>query len=217
MEDYNAMSHRYSVRYLVAALALALVGSACSGDSEETLTAGGAGSRESVTVEPDFSLPPLPVNINLTDEGFDPDIIFLPAGRPIRLILRNHGTTEHHFRINGLIPVQMRWMLLPEIDEYEVASLTDEELVDYGIAGVTDVGELSHLVHHLKPTFVPFKEASPAGIKPLGTDVHGYVTLGVTDVMTFIALQTGEYAAQDVLFPEITGRVIVFDVPEEAS
>jgi hypothetical protein len=211
------MSHRYPTRYLIAALALALVAGACSGDSDATLTAGGAGSRESVTVEPDFSMAPLPINIKLTDEGFDPEIIFIPAGRRIRLILRNHGTTEHHFRINGLIPAQMRWMLFPEIDEYEVASMTNEELIDYGIAGVTDIGELTHLVHHLKPSFVPFKDVSPAGVKPLGTDVHGYVTLGRTEVMTFIALQTGEYAARDVLFPEITGRVIVFEVPDEAS
>ncbi len=211
------MGHRNTLRYLIGMLVLALIAGACSGESEGTATAGGTGSRESVTVAPDFSMAALPVNIRLTDEGFEPDIIFLPAGRSIRLILRNHGTTEHHFRINGLIPSQMRWMLFPEIDEYEVASLTPKELQEYGIAGVTDLGELTHLVHHLKPTFVPFKDVSPAGIKPLGTDVHGYVSLGVTEVMTFFALQTGEYASEDVLFPEITGRVIVFEVEDDAS
>ena len=219
MEDYQVMSHRYPMRYLIAILAFALLASACSGDSEATPIAGGAGSRESVTVEPDFSMAPLPVNIKLTDEGFDPDIIFLPAGRPIRLILRNHGTSEHHFRINGLIPSQMRWMEFPEVDEYDLASMTARELEEYGVelAGVTDEAELAHIVHHLKPTFVPFKEESPSGVKPLGTDVHGYTVLGKTEVMSFFALQTGEYASEDVLFPEITGRVIVFEVQDDAS
>ena len=126
-------------------------------------------------VEPDFSLPPLNVTVILTDEGFEPDMIFLPAGRMIRLVLKNRSTAEHHFRIDGLIPVQMRWMKVPEVDEADAATMSPEELAVYGIdiEGVTDEAELQHIFHHLQPTFEPTKEASPAGIKPLGTDVHG--------------------------------------------
>ena len=39
--------------------------------------------------------------------------------------------------------------------------------------------------------------------------MHGYALLGTLDVMTFFASQTGTYESQDVLYPELTGRVIV--------
>jgi len=214
MEDYNAMSHRYPVRYLIAALALALAAGACSSSdsASEQLVAGG--TRETITVEANLDLAPLHVNVLLTDEGMEPDLIFLPAGRMIELVLRNRGTTEHHYRIKGLIPTQLRWLQWPVVDEYEALSMTDEELAEVAedLVGVTDEAEMAHLMHHLKPTFVPFKDESPTGIRVLGTEVHGYVGLGQTETMIFIPLQTGEYQSDDVRFPEITGRVIVFTV-----
>ena len=207
------MRHRGLLRYLAGALVLALVAGACSSDDGSESGAGSTGrEQEIVTVQADLSMPPLNVNVVLTDDGFEPDFIFLPAGRQIRLVLRNRGTTEHHFRIQGLIPAQLRWMLTPEIDESEVDDLSLEELMDLGIGPVdaSSEADLSHLVHHLTPSFVPTKPMSPTGIKPLGTEVHGYVTLGATEVMTFFALQTGQFISEDVRFPEITGRVKVF-------
>ena len=198
-----------SMRYLIGVLALLLVVGACSSSDEASGPGAGADGSESVTVQPDLDMPPLNVSVLLTDEGFEPDMIFLPAGRQIRLVLRNRGTTEHHFRIKGLVPAQLRWMMVPEVDEYDVASLPPEELEALGIDLESDT-DLSHVVHHLTPTFVPTKEMSPAGIKPLGMDVHGYAILGTTEVMTFFALQTGEFTSEDVRFPEITRRVIVF-------
>jgi hypothetical protein len=201
-------------RFVFALLAFALLASACSsGDgSTEGLVAGG--DRPQVMVQPDLDANALNINVSLTDEGIEPDIIFIPAGRPIRLVLANHGSTEHHFRIKGLIPSQLRWMEAPEIDEYDIDSMTPDDLIAYGIeeaAGITDEAELAHYFHHLLPQYVPSKAASPAGIKPLGTEVHGYVILGKREAMEFIALQTGEYTADDVRFPEHTARVIVFD------
>jgi len=172
------------------------------------------GDRPSVQVEPDFTRDPLNINVTLTDEGIEPEIIFIPAGRAIRLVLTNHGTKEHHFRIKGLIPTQLRWMEIPEIDEYDVESMTPADLVAYGIeeaASITDEAELAHYMHHLVPSFVPSRPESPTGIRPLGTEVHGWVGLGSNDLMEFFALQTGEYIADDVRFPEHTARVIVFD------
>jgi len=215
MEDFHVMRNiRLSVRIMIGVGALALIAAACSSDDAagDQLVAGG--DRPRVTVQPDFSAAALNVNIRLTDEGIEPNIIFLPAGRPIRLVLTNHGSTEHHFRIKGLVPTQLRWMEVPEIDEYDVASMSTSDLAAYGIAeaaNITDEAELAHYLHHLIPTFVPQKAASPTGIKPLGTEVHGYVTRGRLDVMEFFALQTGEYIADDVRFPEFTARVIVFD------
>ena len=53
--------------------------------------------------------------------------------------------------------------------------------------------------------------ASPSGIKPLGTEVHGWVHRGMGDIIEFLALEPGEYVADDVKYPENTARVIVFD------
>jgi hypothetical protein len=195
-------------RVFAGVLAVLLLAAACSEGSE------GAPAQESVMVQPDLSLPPLNVNVVLTDDGFEPDTIFLPAGRQIRLVLRNRGTKEHHFRIEGLIPGQLAWMLVPELSEDEIDSLTEEQLMEYGleVTDVSDASELEHYLHHLKPTFVPTKETSPAGVKPLGTEVHGYVTIGTTDTLSFYPLNTGTFKSEDVLFPEITGTVIVFAV-----
>lgn len=168
---------------------------------------------DSVIVEPDFTLSPLNINVSLSEDGIEPEIIFIPAGRPIRLVLTNRGLAEHHFRIKGLVPIELLWMVFPEIDEYEIASMSPEDLVAYGFeeaATITDAAELEHFAHHLMPQMMPTKAESPSGIKPLATEVHGYVARGGLDVMEFVVLKTGEYEAEDVRFPEFTARVIVF-------
>lgn len=202
-------------RLFVALTSVALLAGACSSDEGNAAASPGvAPHRQSIQVQPDLTVNALNVNVLLTDEGIEPDIIFLPAGRPIRLVLKNRGTSEHHFRIKGLIPSQLRWMQVPEIDEYDAESMSPEDLAAYGImeaAGITDEAELAHYFHHLTPQMVPFKDESPAGIRVLGTEVHGYVgPQAPTEVMEFFALQTGEYIADDVRFPEFTARVIVF-------
>jgi hypothetical protein len=172
------------------------------------------GSGAAAAVEADFSQTALNINVSLTADGIEPDIIFIPAGRPIRLVLTNRDEYEHHFRVEGLVPTNLRWMELPEIDEYDVASMTPDDLVAYGIeeAGtITDEAELAHYMHHLVPQFVPSRPASPSGIRPLGTEVHGWVIRGTKDVMEFVAQYPGEYEAEDVRYPEHTARVIVFD------
>ena len=65
---------------------------------------------------------------------------------------------------------------------------------------------------------VPTKPESPAGVKPLGTEVHGYAATGDLriDVVYFYALTTGTYRVEDVLNPEIRGSVVVF-LPENAT
>jgi hypothetical protein len=35
--------------------------------------------------------------------------------------------------------------------------------------------------------------------------------LGTVDVVSFFALTTGRFESEDVLFPELTGEVVVFD------
>jgi len=190
---------------LVLSLAAACTGGADTGTTTDTM--------ETVTVDPDLQKSPLTVNVLLTDTGFQPSIIFLPAGRQIQLVLRNRGTGEHHFRIQGLVPVRLAWLQIPEIDAYDLDTMTPQELASYGIdlTGVTDDYEIDHILHHLHGVYVPFREESPSGIKPIGIDVHGWVTLGKVDVVSFIAPTTGRYMSEDVLHPELTGEVVVFD------
>jgi hypothetical protein len=160
-------------------------------------------------VAPDFDAAEVVINVALTDDGFEPSTILIPAGRPIRLILRNHGTGEHHFRVGGLIPTQMSWLLYPEITEYDLDTMDEEGLAAIGAGG--EVDNVDHVLHHLTPSFVPFKAESRSGIKPLPNEVHGYVTIGALDVLSFFATNTGIFTSEDVLHPEITGRVIVFE------
>jgi hypothetical protein len=184
--------------------------SADEGDNTGVSASGAAG----YSVEPDLTMTPLNINVELYDDRIEPSIIFIPAGRPIRLVLTNRTEREHHFRIKGLVPWHLRWMEYPEIDEYDIASMTPEELVVYGFeeaATITDEAELQHFAHHLTPQMMPNKGVSPSGIKPLGTEVHGWVHRGMGDILEFYALQPGEYIADDVRFPENTARVIVFD------
>lgn len=185
-------------RWLTALATLALVAGACS-DTAST----SAPEAVSVVVPQDVTADEFLVNVILTDTGYEPETIFIPAGRPIRLVLRNRGETEHHYRVAGLIPSDLRWRLEPQLDTYDLES--DPEFAD------AYVDDIEHILHHLTPTYVPFKEESRSGIKPIGNEVHGYTHRGTIDVMTFYALQTGSYDVIDELHPELTGTVVVFD------
>lgn len=193
----------------VFALAFGLAACTPSSESGETDRSIDVQSNQTM-VEPNFEANTVVINVTLTDDGFEPSTILIPAGHPIRLILRNHGSREHHFRIGGLIPSHMSWLLYPEISEYELDTMDAEELAALGIGG--DVDDVDHVLHHLTPAFVPFKNVSPNGVKPLPNEVHGYVNIGTLDVMEFFATNTGVFTSEDVLDPEITGRVIVFEV-----
>jgi uncharacterized cupredoxin-like copper-binding protein len=198
--------------WVVLLLGLSLVVGACSDSGTQAQNDGEASTNEeSVTVAPSYSEAEIVINVDLTDEGFEPSTVFLPAGRHVRLVLRNTGRAEHHFRVARLIPADVRWFLVPEIDEDEVESLSPEELERYGITD--DIDDLEHVLHHLNPSFVPFRETSRAGITPLKNEVHGYAHAGRTELMTFFPLNTGRFVVEDVLHPEITGTVVVFEPP----
>jgi hypothetical protein len=160
-------------------------------------------------VEPDRESSTLYLDVILTDEGPEPKTLFIPAGRHIRLTLRNRGAHEHHYRVDGLRPEDMRWILFPEIDEYELAEMTPEELEALDVGRIDDV---EHVLHHLRPVFVPFREESLSGIKPLANEVHGYTQRGQIDVVTFYATNTGRFAVEDLRYPELTAEVVVFEV-----
>jgi hypothetical protein len=199
---------RWPLRCAASIVTVALLATGCSGffgSSDEA----DVPADETVMVEPDLSSGTTVLNIYLSDDGFEPSTVFLPAGRHIKLILRNRGNAEYHYRIGGLIPTYMSWLMVPEVTEVDMISMSQEELAALGLGG--EITDLDHELHHIKPVFVPFREESPAGIQPLATEVHGYVTRGTLDVLDFFPTNTGTFVVEDVLHPGVTGKVIVFD------
>jgi hypothetical protein len=206
----NRRSYRH--RRVAAALGLAVLLGACSGGA--STEDGSAATAERVTVVPDFDSPAFVVNVYATDTGYETPIIHIPAGRYIKLVLRDHGSQEHHYRVIGLVPSRLRWAQFPSLDEYDIASMSDEELLAAGLDMSQPIDDLEHVLHHLHIMFVPDKPASPSGIKPLGTEVHGWTRPGTQDVIYFFALTTGTYEVVDSAHPEITGQLVVYLPPD---
>lgn len=140
----------------------------------------------------------LTLNIEISDSGIQPPVVFIPAGRPIQLVLRNRGSTEHHYRVVGLVPDDLVWVSRAESTPQD--GVSDEE----------------HASHHNRQ-FVRQRATSPAGIRPTGREVHAYApgNRGV-DVVLFTASQTGTFVVQCDLHPEKVGKLVVFDGGEGA-
>ena len=131
------------------------------------------------------------LNVELSDTGIQPSTVFVPAGQPVQLVLRNRGSTEHHYRVVGLVPDELSWIAAP-------ASAMD-----------ADVSEDDHHQHDRE--FVRWRETSPAGISPTGDEVHGYVSRAKgVDVVLFSATQVGTFVVQCDLHPEEVGKLVVF-------
>jgi hypothetical protein len=201
-------SRKTSRPLLAALLAVSLLAGGCADFWGKPDPVEGDGTV--AWVEPDRESSTLFLDVILTDEGPEPKTLFIPAGRHIRLTLRNRTGHEHHYRVVGLHPEDMRWLLFPEIDEYELEEMTQEELEALDVGGRID--DVEHVLHHLRPVFVPFREESLSGIKPLANEVHGYTQRGQIDVVTFYATNTGRFVVEDLRYPELTAEVVVFEV-----
>lgn len=143
---------------------------------------------------------PLTINVDTADDGIQPASIFIPVGKPVQLVLRNRGATEHHFRVLGLVPKDLLW-LSREATAEESALVTD---------GV--VKEDEHSAHHQAGSLVTFRARSPAGIRLFGDEVHAYAAGGGggMDVVLFTATNTGTFTVQCPLHPELAGKVTIF-------
>ncbi len=180
-------------------LPIALVLLACSSSTEEvdatpveaapTVQAVATGNGDAPTSEE--QLTDFTVNVILTDDGYEPSSVFIPAGRKVRLVVRNRGSTEHHYRVVGLGPENLLWLSEPEGEREE--GVTDDE----------------HESHH-DSEFVPFRATSRAGIRPFGDEVHAYASRSDVDVVLFTALEPGTYLVECPLHPEEAGKVTVF-------
>jgi cytochrome c-type biogenesis protein len=138
------------------------------------------------------------VNVGVSDTEIQPSAVFVPAGRPVQLLLRNRGSVEHHYKVLGLAPDQVAWLARAEAHAGGVANDAHS--------------------HHGR-MFVASRAASPAGIQPTGTDVHAYVSPEQrVDAVLFTATKAGTYVVQCDLHPEKVARLTVFDPgPAEAG
>jgi len=188
---------------------LAVMAVACTGGAGPD--GSGTGQVETKIVPINTDLDTYFVNVDVTDEGFEPSTVFIPAGQHVRLVVRNRGTIEHHFRVGGLIAEDLAWYVPSEIDETELLAMGEDELAALGIVEGED---LEHIGHHLSPSFVPFKGESAAGVSPLPGELHAYARPGGYDVLSFFATSVGGFVAEDVLNPEIVGRLIVVEADD---
>jgi cytochrome c-type biogenesis protein len=132
------------------------------------------------------------VNVSVSDEGFAPSAVFVPAGRPVQLMLRGRGTAEHHYRVVGFVSDEIQWI---DRGEHAPAPAVPDDSHD----------------HHIR-RFSRSRATSPGGITPSGREVHAYVSAArVVDVVLFTATQTGTYVVQCDLHPDKTASLTVFD------
>ena len=182
--------HRYH-RLLVGLMPTALILLACSG----TPSAPAVQEQVTPSATTESDAPVITINVDLTDTGFEPGTISIPAGRQAQLVLRNRGTVEHHYRIVGLVPEGLLWISDPTMAREEGVSDGDHEL------------------HHAHD-FVGWRAVSPAGIRPMGDEVHGYAMPRSVDVIRFVATNIGTFVVEDSLNRELTGEVVVFGTAE---
>jgi cytochrome c-type biogenesis protein len=135
----------------------------------------------------------LTLNIDVTDAEILPSAVFVPAGQPVRLVLRNRGSTEHHYRVEGLVPDDLVWIAAADsAPQGSVASSEDHN-------------------HHNRQ-YVRQRATSPAGIRPTGREVHVYAPgRRGTDVVLFTASQTGTFTVHCDLHPDTVAKLTVFD------
>lgn len=133
----------------------------------------------------------LTINVDVTDEGIRPASVYVPAGKAVQLVVRNRGQNEHHYRVVGLVPRGLMWVA-----------------PDEGASGAA----IDHESHHQGTSALAYRAASPAGIRPTGSEVHAYARGGGggMDVVLFTAANRGTFIVQCPLYPEIVGQLTVF-------
>ena len=134
----------------------------------------------------------LTLNVSISNGGFEPATVFVPSGQPVQLMLRGRGTAEHHYRVAGLEPDELWWILPPS-------------------------GEGGEHDHH-DVQYATSRPPSPSGIMPTGREVHGYVSAARNiDVVLFTASTPGTYEIVCDLHPDARGRLTVFDTAAPAA
>jgi len=141
---------------------------------------------------PDEQAAAVTVHVEVTEDGFKPANVRVPAGPSVQIVLRNRGSDEFHYKVEGLHANQILWLV-------QSKDMVREE-------GVSDD---DHEEHHRKE-FVNFRGTSPGGIKPNLKEVHLYASGKSVDVIHFFALKTGTYQVVDPLHPNLKGTFTVY-------
>lgn len=141
------------------------------------------------------AVPFITINIDITDDGFQPSSISIPVDQRVKLVVRNRTSVEHHYKIVGLVPANLLWLAEPETVARE--GVTDEE----------------HDAHHAS-SYVAWRAPSFTGIQPRGDEVHAwayrYSPGGGKDVVLFTATNTGTFPVVCPLHPGLAGEVTVY-------
>ena len=146
------------------------------------------------TYRPDTEAEAVTVNVDVSEAGFKPADVRIPAGPSIQLLLRNRGNGEFHYRAVGLNATEILWLAPPE-DMVREAGVSDD----------------AHETHHPKDRdFVDWRGTSPGGVKPTLKEVHAYAAGKGVDVLRFYALPPGTYQVVDPLHPDLRGTLTVF-------
>lgn len=190
---------------LVAATVIVALVASCADSTEgapaSTTSTAPPTTAEAPTVDsgsdvgPAFDPMVLTVNIDITEQGFEPADVFVPLGRSVQLIIRNRTKVEHHYRVAGMEAAELLWLSMPDAADMEIEEGVSEE---------------DHLFHHI-PGFVNWRGRSPAGIEPTLEEVHGYSAGGVNDTVRFIPMNVGTFTVDDPLYPEFVGTMTVFE------
>lgn len=202
MDNQGSLS--WSRRFLSVLLPLGLMAAGCTGIAGNVQAAPGSAKpsehsgHEQQTPVAEAALERLTINVEIGDDGIQPSAIFIPAGRTALLVMRNRGTTEHHFRIVGMNPKELLWVA------------KDETAADLAQLASGLVSQVDHTAHHQEDTFVGFRSQSPAGIKPRDGEVHAYAQPGETDMVLFTATSVGTFSVQCPLHPALAAQVTVF-------
>lgn len=175
-EQLRTAARSLAMRLLAIGVVLAV---GCSPDSK------------SQGYKPDPDAPAVTINIDVSESGYEPANISVPAGPNIQLILRNRTADEYHYRVVGLNATQILW-LAPKDDMPREDGVSEED----------------HEAHHAKD-FVDWRGKSPQGVRPSLTEVHAYASGRQVDVVHFYALTPGTYEVSDPLHPTIKGSLTV--------
>lgn len=157
-----------------------------------------AADHEAPGASTDGAVHYLTINVDITDSGIEPASVFIPMGQRVQLVLRNRGTLEHHYRVVGLVPGELRWASGPN---------------EVGQGAVSDGGDHPHHA----ADFTAWRATSPAGIGLAGDEVHAYAPPGSgMDVVHFTATNAGTFVVQCPGHGKTLGKVTVFDSSGEA-
>lgn len=133
------------------------------------------------------------VNVEVTDEGYNPSLLSLPAGRQVMLVMRNRGQSEHHLHIKELVPANMLWLSKEQSEVNPSQGLNIDE----------------HAQHHQGGELVPYHICT-SGVCPTEDTVHLHAVPGDMDIVLFTPTNRGTFEIVCPLHDNMKATVTVF-------